>query len=122
MHFLVGLCLLSLSAFANDDAAIQQVFQRYEQVLSQQKTELIPQVFSDKFLSEHGGEKAFRQELGKIAVPAYDLSIRPGQLDKDVMTVKMLPKGKPTAIVEQVFILKKYGKDWRIEGTLTNEE
>lgn len=124
MHVQLALLLcLSLPAWGNaDDAQIKEVFAKYEQILTKNKTELVSEVFSEKYIADRGGEKQFKSELTPLKVPAYELDIKPGQLDKDIKTVKMIPKGHK-GHVENIFLMKRRPSgEWRIEGTFANED
>lgn len=116
------LFILSMPAWANDDLEIKKVFSSYEKIYTQEKTSLVSEVFSEKFLEDHGGEKEFKENIEKMPFPSYELEIKPGQMDKDIKIVKMIPKGHK-GHVNNLFILKKIPSGrWKIEGTMSNED
>lgn len=116
------LLMLSMPTWASDDGEIKKVFSNYEKIYTQEKTSLVSEVFSEKFLKDHGGEKEFKESIEKMPFPAYELEIKPGQMDKDIKIVKMIPKGHKGHI-DNLFILKKIPSgQWKIEGTMTNED
>jgi len=113
--------LLSGLAVADDKADIKQVFEKYHQVVGQQKTELVKDVFSAQYLQDHGGEADVKKTFAeKMKVTPYELEIQPGTQDKNLALVKILPQGKKDADV--VFIMKRKPEGWRIEGTMTNDD
>lgn len=118
---LILLLLLALPALASEDQEIQELFKKYELVMSKNNKTLVPQVFSEKFLLDHGGEKEFSQNIGQVPIGPYVLDIKPGALDKDIRHVKLVPRGSKAAS-ENIFILKRRPTGaWQIEGTISND-
>lgn len=124
MQIQLMLCLLlAMPAWAVDEnVKVKQVFAKYELILSKGQKDLVPQVFSEKYMAERGGTEKFKTDLTVIKVPAYELEIQPGAMSKDVKLVKMIPKGHK-GHVDNIFILKRRPSgEWLIEGTMTNED
>lgn len=118
---LILLLLLALPALASEDQEIQELFKKYELVMSKNNKTLVPQVFSEKFLLDHGGEKEFSQNIGQVSIAPYVLDIKPAALDKEIRHVKLVPRGSKAAS-ENIFILKRRPTGaWQIEGTISND-
>jgi len=124
MHLSIIFCLLfSMTAWgADENAQVKEVFARYQKMHSEAKKDLVPQVFSEKYLADRGGESEVKASITKMPVPAYDLDIKPGAMSKDVKIVKMIPKGHK-GHVQNLFILKRRPSgEWRIDGTMSNDD
>jgi len=68
MHLLLILLLtLNISStHASDEKAIKELFDKYERVMSEQKTELIDDVFTKKFIREGGGKEEFIEKIKEL--------------------------------------------------------
>ncbi len=56
---LILLFLFSQMAFASSDKEMAELFKNYDAVMLSHKTELVDEVFTEKFLKEAGGKKEF---------------------------------------------------------------
>lgn len=107
----------------SDQEQIKKLFSRYDQVVSEHKLQLMPEVFSPKFLSDVGGEKEFSNTVKseKPKLLPYSLEIKPGAKDRSMAFVKRIPRGSKER-PDTAFIVKRNPSgEWRIEGTIGDD-
>lgn len=120
---LILLLLFSLSAMASDEKSVNDLFQKYDQVMDQKKVELVDEVFTQKFLKESGGKEEF---ISKVKELPKAKSIRPSKVSwhKGKKTemyfarLKPVEKGKES---NSQFILKKENGKLKIDGTIGDD-
>jgi hypothetical protein len=68
MHLLLILLLtLNISStHASDEKTIKELFDKYERVMTEHKTELIDDVFTKKFIRESGGKEEFIEKIKEL--------------------------------------------------------
>lgn len=112
--------LLSFSAFASSDKEMQKLFAKYDQVMDQQKVELVDEVFTKEFLEGHGGKEKFvakvktlpyvKEKKGLARILQKFKSSKIGKF----FTVKSKIKGARS----QEFIVKEEDGKLKIDGTV----
>lgn len=65
--------LFSASVFAAtaNDKSMQELFQKYDQVMDFKKTELIDEVFTAKFIKESGGKEELIAKIKELPTPSH---------------------------------------------------
>ena len=116
--------LVSTAALA-DDKSIRELFEKYDQVFTQKKTELVDEVFSRKFLRESGGKAEFvskvqglEAEPKKIPVVTWKKGSK-NQMFYVTLELKPLPGKAPASEAEsaEFLVVQEDGK-FKIDGTL----
>jgi hypothetical protein len=96
---------ISFNALAVDDKSIQDLFHKYELVMDQKKTELIEEVFTEKFIQNSGGKAELIQKIKELKEP-------PGSI-RSRLTWK---RGRGN------FILARFGHQIREKSQAENEQ
>lgn len=112
--------LLSFNAFGASDKEMQKLFAKYDQVMDQQKVELIDEVFTKEFLEGHGGKEQF---IAKVKTLPY---IKPkkglARILQKFKTSKVgkffTVKSKTEGSRSQNFIIKEEDGKLKIDGTI----
>lgn len=115
IQLIILLSLFSLSAFAVDDKLMKELFEKYDQVMDQKKTDLIDDVFSKKFIRDSGGKEELVGKIKELAVP-------PSQ-NKTSMTWKKGQKGEVyLAKVKEISANKSKKDSHESEFIVINED
>lgn len=112
--------LLSFNAFGASDKEMQKLFAKYDQVMDQQKVELIDEVFTQGFLEGHGGKDKF---IAKVKTLPY---VKPkkglGRILQKFKTSKVgkffTVKSKTEGARSQDFVIKEEDGKLKIDGTI----
>lgn len=128
---LLGLCF-SLSSLANDDKEAKELFKNYAKVMDQQKTDLIEDVFSEKFIKNSGGKKELIEKIKSLPLQKTKVlntpkvEIKPGLKSKDIVFAKVSEssssKGGKRGESHSEFILVRENGKLKIDGTLSDGE
>ena len=131
---LVALALafcLNAHAAVSEQKEMQALFNKYYQVMEQQKVELIDEVFSKKFIADNGGKEAFTKDVKELpkssekSIKEVDVSFKPGVMDKKMFfaTVKQptsKDKAKSAEVHAPEFIVVEEDGKLKIQGTLSD--
>lgn len=128
---LLGLCF-SFSSLANDDKEAKELFKNYAKVMDQQKTDLIEDVFSEKFIKNSGGKKELIEKIKSLPLQKTSelntpkIEIKPGVKSKDIVFAKVSEssslKGGKRGESHSEFILVRENGKLKIDGTLSDGE
>jgi len=55
-----------MSVSASEDKAMQELFEKYDQVMLEHKVELVDEIFSKKFLADNGGKEEFITKVKEL--------------------------------------------------------
>lgn len=127
MRILLIIMILMLGpVLASDDKSMQDLFQKYDQVMDQKKIELIDEVFSQKFIRESGGKNELIEKIKSLPVtnnksmklsrPTWRKGLKGNMYFAKVKEVSA-NKSK-TDLHETEFIIVKEDGKLKIEGTL----
>lgn len=117
-------CFFSLGAYAADsnEKDMRRLFDKYDQVMSQQKVELIDEVFTKKFLEAHGGKEAYAEKVKtlpyikpKKGVVKFFQKLKRSKVGK-FFTVKDNQDGE----ISKSFIVKEEDGKLKIDGTVSD--
>lgn len=121
------ICLLfSLSAFGADDKArkkeMRVLFDKYEEVMNQQKVELVDEVFTKAFLEGHGGKEEFVAKIKTLPYvkPKKGIAKLFQKLKKSKVGRFFTVKEKRDGIVSKEFIVKEEEGKLKIDGTVSD--
>ncbi len=120
---LLLVCLISGAAFAQTtEKDMRKLFDKYDQVMGQQKVELIDEVFTKKFLDSHGGKEAFTEKVKTLPYvkPKKGISKAFARLKKSKVGKFFTVKDKQGDIVSKEFIVKEEDGKLKIDGTLSD--
>lgn len=128
---LLGLCL-SVSAFADDEKEAKDLFKKYYKVMDQHQTDLIEDVFTEKYIKNAGGKKELAEKikelplLKSVSVKAPELKLKAGVKSKDLLFAKVkepssLKSKKETHSHSDFILIRENGK-LRIDGTISDGE
>jgi hypothetical protein len=133
MHLLLVLLLtFNISSIhASDEKAIKELFENYEHVMSEHKTELIDDVFTKKFIKESGGKEEFIEKIKELPKAKKKTKLKRilerwkkskmgnmfiAKVKKDSQDSKM---SEPTS---SNFVLIEEGGKLKIDGTVSDDE
>lgn len=121
--------LFSLTAVVHgsDDKSMKELFMKYDQVMDHKKTELIDEIFSQKFIKASGGKEELISKIKELPTSseknkplAPDISWRKG-LKNEIYFAKVkeatVNKNKKDAHETEFMVIKEDGK-LKIDGTL----
>lgn len=126
------LCLISISAFATDDKRMQELFEKYDRVVNEHQTELVDEVFTQKFLKENGGKEEFIAKVKELPKVKKKKGLRKllqnwkkSKVGK-IFFAKVKDEGDPERpqkhpVESQFVILEEEGK-LKIDGTVSDGE
>jgi hypothetical protein len=120
---LIVLFLSKLSIGSTDeDKSVRELFQKYDQLMNDQKSELVDEVFTQKFIRDSGGKEAFIAKVKEL----------PKEKDKNQLTwkkgarsemifAKLAPinKSKATESSGEFVVVRENGK-LKIDGTASD--
>lgn len=118
--------LFSLKSFAVDDKSIQDLFKKYDQVMDQKKTELIDEVFSQKFIKDSGGKQELIDKIKDLTVPPSPQETKvtwkkgKGELILARSQSASSNKSKQKSTTEYIVVIEN-GKP-KIDGTLSDAD
>lgn len=115
--------MLSLSAYSASDKEMKDLIQKYDQVMEQKKTELVDEVFTQRFLRNSGGKKEFIEKVKELPSPTKeekDLKVtwKKGVKDKIYFAKLVGPqdkKSKKEASHTEFIVVEENGK-LKIDG------
>lgn len=116
-------CLISSSAIAQTtEKDMRKLFDKYEEVMNQQKVELIDEVFTKKFLESHGGKEAFAEKVKTLPYvkPKKGIAKAFARLKKSKVGKFFTVKDKRGDDVSKEFIVKEEDGKLKIDGTLSD--
>jgi hypothetical protein len=120
---LLLVCLISVSAFGQTiEKDMRKLFDKYDQVMNQQKVELIDEVFTKKFLESHGGKDAFVEKVKTLPYikPKKGVAKAFARLKKSKVGKFFTVKDKQDGDVSKEFIVKEEDGKLKIDGTLSD--
>lgn len=130
MRFQITFIILFVSfyAFGVDDRSMGELFQKYESLMDQKKTELIDEVFTKKFIKDSGGKKELISKIKSLPESLTQtqttMSWKKG-LKGEVYFAKLKEnsnnKGGPSSSEAEFIVIKENGK-LKIDGTLSDGE
>ena len=106
---------------SSDEKEIQTLFLNYNKVMESHKVELVPDVFSEKFIKSEGGKVAFSKSVKSLPVKksqpvvAPTLKIKQGSQSSNIFFVKVKDSHSDFVIVRENGKLK-------IDGTISDGE
>ena len=125
---LILLVFVSLNAVASQDKELTELFKKYDLIMDQHKTELIDEVFTQKFLNGSGGKKEFEAKVKDLPVEKNPvdrkLTYRKGARDEVWFARLEEPstdKTKKAPLGPEFIIVKENGK-FKITGTISDGE
>jgi hypothetical protein len=125
MHIQLGIVaalLCTTLAWADPkQGEIKKLFAKYEQIVEGKKDVKIHDVFTKKFVTEAGGEKSLLEGWEKEKKGQYDLTIKPSRNNRNRVYVQRVPAGSKQKPHSSFVVVKEQGQ-WRIEGTIGDEE
>jgi hypothetical protein len=106
--------------FSQNDKEIKNLFVNYELIFNQKKLDLIPKVFTEKFLNSAGGISSFKKKIiehkdQKVEISKH-LKISKGS---DPNTYYVTPTNDKTENID--FIIKLDKGSLKVDGTISNE-
>ena len=127
LAFITVLCFMS-SAFGQDDKAMNELFQKYDQVMDYKKVELIDEIFTQKFIKESGGKTELIEKIKELPTPKTKVAPttkatwRKG-LKGDIYFAKVKEvspqKSKKEDHEAEFMVVKENGK-LKIDGTISD--
>lgn len=125
LAFLIILCFMNF-AFAQDDKAMNELFQKYDQVMDYKKTDMIEDIFTAKFIKESGGKQELIEKIKELPTPknkktsTTKTTWRKG-LKGDMYFAKMkeVSNNKKDSHEAEFVVIKENGK-LKIDGTLSD--
>lgn len=112
--------LLSFNALAATDKEMQALFGKYDQVMNQQKVELVDEVFTKEFLEGHGGRDQFVEKVKTLPYVKEKKGL--GRLIQKLKKSKVgkffSVKSKDKGAKAQEFIVKEEDGKLKIDGTV----
>src|SRR5690606_7520705 len=115
-------------SFAKGDQEVRELFKKYDQVMDQQETKLIDEVFSQKFIKSSGGKKELIDKIKslekkeKAAPSSPELSWKKG-LKGEIYFVKMKEnspdKSSHSPHEAEFIVIEEKGK-LKIDGTISD--
>ena len=119
---IVLLLLLSFSAFGESQKEMNLLFEKYDEVMNQQKVELIDEVFTQDFLKGHGGKEEFITKVKTL--PFVKKKKGPGifvqKFKKSKVGKFFSAKAKADGSHSKEFILKEEDGKLKIDGTVSD--
>ena len=117
-------CLLfSFSAFGGaQEKEMRKLFDKYDQVMNQQKVELVDEVFTKAFLEGHGGKDEFVAKVKTLPYvkPKKGIAKLFQKLRKSKVGRFFTVKEKRDGDVSKEFIVKEEDGKLKIDGTLSD--
>jgi hypothetical protein len=124
--------MTSSFSYASEDSDVQDLFNRYERIVSGHETHLVEEVFSANFLKENGGKKEFIKKvkseprLAEKSFPATSVTWKKAVKGESIFA-KLKPKSvnnqkskKPESHSE--FIVVKENGKLKIDGTISDAD
>lgn len=100
---------------------IKALFAKYDLVIHNQQIELAEQVFASSFIREEDGAVKFAEKIRSVRkskAPPYELQVKVGTEDPNLVFVKRVENGQPS---HSTYIVRRQPSgEWRIEGTLSD--
>lgn len=121
LSILAGILCTTLALAQPKQEEIKKLFAKYEQIIEGKKDVKVHDVFTKRFVSESGGEKSLLEGWEKEKKVVYDLNIKPSRRNKDRVYVQRVPAGSKQKPHSSFIVVKEKGQ-WRIEGTIGDEE
>lgn len=121
LSIIAGLLCTTLAWAQPKQEEIKQLFAKYEQIIEGKKDVKVYDVFTKKFVAESGGEKSLMEGWEKEKKVSYDFSIKPSRMNKDMAYVQRIPAGSKEKPHSSFIVVKEQGQ-WRIEGTIGDEQ
>lgn len=127
---LLSLCF-SLTVLADDESEVKDLFKSYAQVMDQHKTDLIEDVFTEKFITGAGGKKELEMKIKELPLRKSNsvnasVKIKQGVKDKDIIFAKLKEatqlKGNKESYSHSDFIIKRENGKLKIDGTISDGE
>ena len=126
MRILLVTILFSGLAFGNDDKSMQDLFQKYDQVMDYKKVELIDEVFTKKFIQDSGGKEELISKIKELPTPTEKSKsvFKPvwrKALRGDTFFAKVkeeVKNKKKTEAHETEFVIQKEDGKLKIDGNL----
>lgn len=125
LAFLTILCFMSV-AFAQDDKAMNELFQKYDQVMDYKKTDMIDDIFTAKFIKESGGKQELIEKIKELPTPknkkasTSKTTWRKGlKGDMYFAKLKEVSSNKKDSHEAEFVVIKENGK-LKIDGTLSD--
>lgn len=133
MRFLItALLLISSLSWASEDSEVQDLFSRYERVVSGHETHLLEEVFSKQFLKDNGGKEEFIEKVkSEPKISEKSLLIPSVSWKKAVKGDSIFAKLKPRVINKEKskkpdshseFILVRESGKLKIDGTISDAD
>ena len=103
---------------------MQSLFNKYYQVMEQQKVELIDEVFSKKFITDNGGKEAFAKDVKELpkstekSIKESDVSFKKGVMNNKIFFAKVKQAASKDHSPE--FIVVEEDGKLKIQGTLSD--
>ncbi|GEM_PF-1193560 len=128
---LLGLCL-SMNVIASDEKEAATLFKQYSKVMDLHKTELIEEVFTEKYIKSAGGKKELIEKIkelpilksANIATP--EVKIQQGVKSPDIIFAKVKEKSSlknnKESFSHSDFILVRENGKLKIDGTISDGE
>jgi len=125
IQLIILLSLFSFSSFAVDDKSMQELFSKYDSVMDQKKTDLIDEVFTQKFIRDSGGKQELTDKIKELTTPPSPsktkMSWKKGQKgDVYLAKVKEISTNKMKTAHESEFIIIIEDGKPKIDGTMSD--
>lgn len=122
MRFLLITILLTNIAFANSDKVMDELFQKYADVLKGKSGSTIESVFTEKFIKQSGGQKELQAKIKHIGslskVPEkFKITWKKGKKN-DLYLVNII-EAEPSST--SFVVISENGK-FKIDETINTEE
>lgn len=115
------LSILSLSSFARTNKEMDTLFEKYDEVMSQHKVELVDEVFTEAFLQGHGGKEEFIAKVKTLPIEkkkkGLGLIVQKWKTSKVGKFFSAKVKGNAQSTE---FIIKEENGKLKIDGTLSD--
>lgn len=114
--------LYSLHALAVDDKSMQELFKKYDSVIDEKKTELIEDIFTEKFIKDSGGKSELVQKIKEIDGPKSKSEVTWQKGHKDeIYLAKVKFTGDKAAKVSTFRVIEVKGKP-KIDGMVNDAD
>lgn len=116
---------LSLAVSAKDEKSMQDLFKKYDSVMDLKKTELVEEVFSQKFIKESGGKSELVSKIKGLdvdtrSIPKTHLSWKKGLKGGLYLAkIKSTERTKKDSHETEFIVIEENGK-LKIDGTLSD--
>lgn len=114
--------LVSLHALAVDEKSMQELFKKYDIVIDDKKTELIDDIFTEKFIKDSGGKTQLAQKIKEMSGPKSKSEVNWQKGHKDeIYLAKVKFVGDKSSKVSTFRVIEVKGKP-KIDGMVNDAD